>query len=82
MTFMSKFEMEFYTVATGVAFSVTWKDEDEYRLATAFLDDLIGGPIRRHDPNKPAFYYFETQQQDALFRFQRELRKRRQQEQA
>lgn len=77
MTSMSKFEMEFYTVATGVAFSVTWKDEDEYRLAKAFLDNLVGGPVARHNPNKPESYYFETEQQrDALFRFQRELEKR------
>ena len=76
---MSKFAMDIYTVATGVRLTVVWKDEEEYRLAEAFLDKLAGGPFPRDDPDKPESYYFETEQQlGALFQFQRELRKRHQ----
>ena len=71
---MSKLEMEFYTVESGVQFSVTWKNDEEYRRAKAFLTELAGPPVGR-DAGKPEFYYFETDEQcRALFRFQRELR--------
>jgi hypothetical protein len=69
---MSKLKMEFYTVETGVEFSVTWKDEEEYRRAKAFLTELAGPPVGRA-AGKPEFFYFETREQClALFRFQRE----------
>jgi cytosine/adenosine deaminase-related metal-dependent hydrolase len=71
---MSKLKMDFYTRETGVQFSVTWKDDEEYRRAKAFLTELAGLPVGR-DAGKPEFYYFETEEQcRALFRFQRELR--------
>jgi hypothetical protein len=74
---MSKLEMEFYTAATGVQFSVTWKDEEEYRRAKAFLAEVRGAPVGPARADAPEFYYFETEEQcRALFRFQRELRGR------
>jgi hypothetical protein len=66
--------MEFYNAGLGAEFSVTWKDEEEFRRAKAFLTDLAGPPVGRA-AGKPEFYYFETHEQClALFRFQRELR--------
>jgi len=70
--------MEFYTAETGVEFSVTWKDDQEYRRAKAFLAELAGPPAGRARAEDPEFYYFETKEQcRALFRFQRELREGR-----
>jgi len=72
---MATLEMVFYTVATGVQFSVTWKDEEEYRRAKAFLAELGGAPVGRARTDALEFYYFETEEQcRALFQFQRELR--------
>jgi hypothetical protein len=67
--------MEFYTAATGVEFSVTWKDAEEFGRAKTFLTELAGPPAGRATPGEPEYYYFETEEQcRALFRFQRELR--------
>jgi hypothetical protein len=72
---MSNLQMNFYTAETGVAFSVTWKDEAEYRRAKAFVTELAGPPAGRESADVPESYYFETEEQcKALFRFQRELR--------
>jgi len=72
---MSKLKMEFYDAALGVEFSVTWKDEEEFRRAKAFLTELAGPSAGRAAPDEPEYYYFETHEQClALFRFQRELR--------
>ena len=74
---MSNLVMEFYSVETGVEFSVTWKSDEEFRRARAFLTELAGPPVGRA-AGKPEFYYFEKDEQcRALFRFQRELREGR-----
>lgn len=71
---MSSLMMEFYNAATGVEFSVTWKDEEEFRRAKAFLAALVGPPAGRGTLDESEYYYFETDEQcRALFRFQREL---------
>src|SRR4051812_7893640 len=47
---MSKLKMEFYDAALGVEFSVTWKDEEEFRRAKAFLTELAGPSAGRATP--------------------------------
>lgn len=73
---MSQFTMQFYNASSGVSFDVTWRDEEEFRSATAFLRGLLGdgfGPMTS-DLDKIPFYYFENnEQRDALFAFQRKL---------
>ncbi len=72
---MPNLTMEFYTAETGVAFSVTWRNDDEYRRAKAFVTELAGPPSGRARVDAPDSYYFETEEQcRAFFRFQRELR--------
>jgi hypothetical protein len=67
--------MEFYTAETGVEFSVTWKNEEEFRRAKAFPTELAGPPAGRRTTGAPEYYFFQTQEQcRALFQFQRELR--------
>jgi hypothetical protein len=45
--------MNFYTAETGVAFSVTWKDEEECRRAKAFATELAGLPAGRESADAP-----------------------------
>lgn len=73
------FKTEFYYAPSAMEFSLQWQDEDEYRLAKAFLDKLTGGSFGkvRLDPDHPDYYVLETtQQRDAISEFRRGLRKR------
>jgi hypothetical protein len=56
-----------------------WRTEENFAQATKFLKDMVGGPTSTDpgNPDKPRFYYFETQQEDeALREFMRRLRQR------
>jgi hypothetical protein len=69
--------MEIYNDSNGVVTHLTWRTEETYRAVAAFLKDLPGqGGLIPGDPEKPAFYIVETQQQmDAFWAFAQALSK-------
>ncbi len=72
---MSKFKTMFYDRSTGTEFTMPWADEEQYRKGKAFLDDLTGGSVTRHQPERPDFYILETEAQCmALLEFRKRLR--------
>lgn len=74
---MSKFEMEFYIATTGVALFLSWRNEREFRMGQAFLQELADGPVytKKLYPDQPDIYYLETEQQyEALMNFRQRLR--------
>jgi hypothetical protein len=73
----SKFQMDIYN-STGVELTYDWRTDENFAQATRFLKDMVGGPTSADpgNPDKPRFYYFETQQEDeALREFMRRLRR-------
>lgn len=77
---MPNFRMEIYNVASGVQYEYQWRDAQEFEIARAFLDDLLGPDARssQPDPDEPLFYYMKNEtQRDAWFQFSGELRRQR-----
>jgi hypothetical protein len=68
---MSNKRMIFYKDWSGVEFEWRWMNEDHYRAAKAFLDQLTGGSARDDDP--PLYWLNNKQQYNALLAFRREL---------
>jgi hypothetical protein len=68
--------MDFHSLEGGVHLTVRWKDEREYQLASAFLQDLLGeAPPSTGRPDEIPTYYVQNDKFfDALFAFQRRLR--------
>jgi hypothetical protein len=74
----SKYQMDIYN-STSVEVTYDWRTDENFSQATKFLKDMVGAPTSADlsNPNKPWFYYFETQQEDeALREFIRRLRQR------
>ena len=64
----------FYDTTSGVEFTMSWDDEEQFLAATAFLDDLTGGRVL--NTRGATFYVLETRgQYDALFADRQELRR-------
>lgn len=73
----SKTRMDIYN-STGVEVTYDWRTEENFAQAKKFLQDMVGAPTSAdlNNPDKPWFYYFETQQEDeALSEFTRRLRR-------
>jgi hypothetical protein len=73
----SKFQMDIYN-STGLEVTCDWRTDENFAQAARFLKDMVGGPTSADpgNPDKPWFYYFETQQEDeALREFMRRLRR-------
>lgn len=74
--------MDIYTATTGVEMTIKWANEEEYQLGKKFLTDMEAGcgppdKARDHD-QKPEFFYLENEQQlEALFKFMRSLKEKR-----
>jgi hypothetical protein len=63
---------------TPVVMGPDWRTEENFAQAKKFLQDMVGAPTSANlnNPDKPWFYYFETQQEDeALREFIRRLRR-------
>jgi hypothetical protein len=74
----SKTQMDIYN-STGVEVTYDWRTQENFALATKFLKDMVGAPTSAdlYNPEKPWFYYLETQQEDeALREFVQRLRQR------
>jgi hypothetical protein len=77
---MLNLKMDIYTRATGVQLTISWANEDEYRLGKKFLTDLgaLCGQSSERRGAKPAFFYLDTQQQlESLYEFRRSLREKK-----
>jgi hypothetical protein len=73
----SKTKMDIYN-STGVEVTYDWRTQENFAQAKKFLQDMVGAPTSAdlNNPDKPWFYYFETQQEDeALREFIRMLRR-------
>ena len=73
----SKYKMDIYN-STGVEVTYDWRTQENFVLATKFLKDMVGAPTSAdpNNPDKPWFYYFETEQEDeALREFIRRLQR-------
>jgi cytosine/adenosine deaminase-related metal-dependent hydrolase len=67
---MTSLKMEFYK--QGVVFQWTWRNQEEYQAAKAFLEKFLGYPASA--VGEVDFFYFENEEQfDALREFRREL---------
>lgn len=76
---MPKLKMDIYTVTTGVEMTLSWANEEEYRLGKKFLTDMgtACGQSSERNVDKPEFFYLQNEQQlDALFAFRKKLKKR------
>ncbi len=75
---MRRFKTIFYNYTSGVEFTMSWANEQEYLEGKGFLDALTGGSIGRHKLDQPDFYILETREQfDAMLEFRRKLREKR-----
>ncbi len=71
---MSNFEMNIYVASTGVQMTITWDNEEQYRLGKKLLTDMGAIVVPANGETREFFGLDNKQQLASLLKFMQSLK--------